>query len=419
MNELKLKQNLKKITIFFVIISFLIFAFGAVASYSLDQVFKDTMHQQINAQAIQYKNSINKKIQSGLQTLYALNSLISFSEYIQPEVFENALYESNNKLVFFRMIYFDTNGDGIRVTTNGDIEKNVKPEDMNENIQKAIKEAWTGETTISDIYYDEGIEKNVIAYVVPVKKDDKVTGVVAASQSIDTFGKTLDNQGILSDNGIVMLVDKNGEVLTSSTNLLNKNIEDVKDLKSIDDKTKDKIISSISNLKSSNIPLKINGSLCYAIVEPVDIKGWSLVIIDSATGINRSMYQNINITRVTSIISLALAIICIFSGYRQIKKSNDNLLKLAYYDRLTGAYNMEKFNMLLDEMWDKQDKNSAVVAIDIKQFKFVNEIFGEDMANKLLYQIKTIIDKNIHKEDEFFCRENADLFFIFMREAEQ
>ena len=419
MNELKLKQNLKKITIFFVIISFLIFAFGAVASYSLDQVFKDTMHQQINAQAIQYKNSINKKIQSGLQTLYALNSLISFSEYIQPEVFENALYESNNKLVFFRMVYFDTNGDGIRVTTNGDIEKNVKPEDMNENIQKAIKEAWTGETTISDIYYDEGIEKNVIAYVVPVKKDDKVTGVVAASQSIDTFGKTLDNQGILSDNGIVMLVDKNGEVLTSSTNLLNKNIEDVKDLKSIDDKTKDKIISSISNLKSSNIPLKINGSLCYAIVEPVGIKDWSLVIIDSATGINRSMYQNINITRVTSIISLALAIICIFSGYRQIKKSNDNLLKLAYYDRLTGAYNMEKFNMLLDEMWDKQDKNSAVVAIDIKQFKFVNEIFGEDMANKLLYQIKTIIDKNIHKEDEFFCRENADLFFIFMREAEQ
>ena len=130
MNELKLKQNLKKITIFFVIISFLIFAFGAVASYSLDQVFKDTMHQQINAQAIQYKNSINKKIQSGLQTLYALNSLISFSEYIQPEVFENALYESNNKLVFFRMIYFDTNGDGIRVTTNGDIEKNVKPEDI-------------------------------------------------------------------------------------------------------------------------------------------------------------------------------------------------------------------------------------------------------------------------------------------------
>lgn len=418
MNELKLKQNLKKITIFFVIISFLIFAFGAVASYSLGQVFRDTMYQQINAQAVEYKNSINRKVQSGLQTLYALNSLMSFSEYIQPEVFENALYESNNQSVFFRMVYFNNDKTGIRVTTNGDIERNIKLEDINENIQKSIKEAWDGKTSISDVYYDDGIEQNVIAYAVPVKKDNQIEGVIAASQSIDIFTPIVDTKGILSDNGIVMLVDKNGKLLTGSTNFSSKNIENINDLKSIDDKTKDKIILSASNLKQSNITLKINKSLCYAIVQPVGISDWSLVVIDNATGVNKSMYQKMHITRVTSIISLALAIICIFCGYRQIKKSNDNLLKLAYYDSLTGAYNMEKFNMLLDEVWNKEDKNSAVVAIDIKQFKFVNEIFGEDMANKLLCHIKTIIDKNINK-DEFFCRENADLFFIFMREDEQ
>ncbi len=418
MNELKLKQNLKKITIFFVIISFLIFAFGAVASYSLGQVFRDTMYQQINAQAVEYKNSINRKVQSGLQTLYALNSLMSFSEYIQPEVFENALYESNNQSVFFRMVYFNNDKTGIRVTTNGDIERNIKLEDINENIQKSIKEAWDGKTSISDVYYDDGIEQNVIAYAVPVKKDNQIEGVIAASQSINIFTPIVDTKGILSDNGIVMLVDKNGKLLTGSTNFSSKNIENINDLKLIDDKTKDKIILSASNLKQSNITLKINKSLCYAIVEPVGISDWSLVVIDNATGVNKSMYQNMHITRVTSIIPLALAIICIFCGYRQIKKSNDNLLKLAYYDSLTGAYNMEKFNMLLNEAWNKEDKKSAVVAIDIKQFKFVNEIFGEDMANKLLCHIKTIIDKNINK-DEFFCRENADLFFIFMREDEQ
>ena len=70
MNEVKLKNSIKRITIFFVITSFLIFAFGIVASHSLTLVFKDTVSRQVKSQVQEYKTSINLKIQSSLQTLY-------------------------------------------------------------------------------------------------------------------------------------------------------------------------------------------------------------------------------------------------------------------------------------------------------------------------------------------------------------
>ena len=130
MNEVKLKNSIKRITIFFVITSFLIFAFGIVASHSLTLVFKDTVSRQVKSQVQEYKIDINRKIQSSLQTLYILRSFFVSDEYINTETFQAGLYESNNQSNFIRMAYFDSEGLGIRVKTNGDIEKNINLDDI-------------------------------------------------------------------------------------------------------------------------------------------------------------------------------------------------------------------------------------------------------------------------------------------------
>ena len=417
MNEVKLKNSIKRITIFFVITSFLIFAFGIVASHSLTLVFKDTVSRQVKSQVQEYKTDINRKIQSSLQTLYILRSFFVSDEYINTETFQAGLYESNNQSNFIRMAYFDSEGLGIRVKTNGDIEKNINLDDINENAREVIAQAYNGENAISDVYYDSSLQQSVIAYAVPVKNGNEIKGVLAASQSVKILSCIMDRQSILSDEGIVMVVNSKGEVLSGSTKPLMENINNINDLTDISDEKKQEMLLSIADLKASNISITVNDSSYYAVIEPVNIRDWSIIVVDSDIGLNGSIYQNMNITRVTTIISLILAIICILYGYKQIKKNNNQLLKIAYYDSLTGAYNMEKFNMLLDDVWHKDDKKSAVVAINIRQFKFINEIFGSDMANKLLCHIKNLLDDNIN-ENEFFCRENADLFFIFMHEDE-
>ena len=417
MNEVKLKNSIKRITIFFVITSFLIFAFGIVASHSLTLVFKDTVSRQVKSQVQEYKTSINRKIQSSLQTLYILRSFFVSDEYINTETFQAGLYESNNQSNFIRMAYFDSYGLGIRVETNGDIEKNISLDDMNENVREVITQAYSGENAISDIYYDSSLQQSVIAYAVPIKNGNEIKGVLSASQSVKILSHIMDRQSIISDEGIVMVVNSKGEILSGSTKLLIEDIDNINDLTDISDEKKQEMLSSIADLKASNISITVNDSSYYAVIEPVNIRDWSIIVIDSDIGLNGSIYQNMNITRVTTIISLIIAIICILYGYKQIKKNNNQLLKLAYYDSLTGAYNMEKFNMLLDDVWHKDDKKSAVVAINIRQFKFINEIFGSDMANKLLCHIKNSLDANIN-ENEFFCRENADSFFIFMHEDE-
>lgn len=60
----------------------------------------------------------------------------------------------------------------------------------------------------------------------------------------------------------------------------------------------------------------------------------------------------------------------------------------------------------------------SVLAINVRKFKFINEIFGDIMANNFLCDIKKVLEKAV-KENEFFCRETADKFYVCMRTTDK
>lgn len=62
---------------------------------------------------------------------------------------------------------------------------------------------------------------------------------------------------------------------------------------------------------------------------------------------------------------------------------------LANHDELTGAYNREHFFRACDEkIKENPDIEFVMVSTNIRQFKLVNELFGEEVGNKIL--IKTV-----------------------------
>ncbi len=84
-------------------------------------------------------------------------------------------------------------------------------------------------------------------------------------------------------------------------------------------------------------------------------------------------------------------------------------------DPLTGTKNLHYFTMLGKQSFDF-DSHCSVAVLNIRQFKFFNEIFGHDQGNQLLIHEKKIIEKNLNG-DEFFCRDTADQFYIFFKET--
>ena len=92
-------------------------------------------------------------------------------------------------------------------------------------------------------------------------------------------------------------------------------------------------------------------------------------------------------------------------------KNKLQITKLAYEDEITGHYNYYRFIEYCQNI-NHLSKN-VLVNCDVKGFKWFNEIYGEEIANRLLKQIIICIDTQCQNE-EFCCRQSADHFVILL-----
>lgn len=116
-----------------------------------------------------------------------------------------------------------------------------------------------------------------------------------------------------------------------------------------------------------------------------------------------------------------LFLIGAFSFYVYHKKmayktlaSENKLLHLSIYDELTGAYNRTYFCKLVEKKI-MHNEQGALVALNIHNFKYINDTYGTQRADQLLCKIKEILDANM-KEGELICRPSADSFYLSILE---
>lgn len=415
MDEFKLKRDLRRLTIIFIVISAFILICGIFASISLIRIFRATQSEQNTAQAHEYCSDFQGKIQSDMRLLQSLSSFFEYSNGTSDEQFTDALYHANSKTTFSQMSYIKRDGLAISVSRDGIISTNSDFETFAPEMISTVEQAFEDKSVISNPYYDEYLKEDVITYAVPILSNSKVVGVLSANENLSNFNELLNAGSFASQRSTVAIIDKNGNIIFASSRVTTSGLKYFPDWEAIDNNAKQEIMSAFFNYKPAVIEFDVYNYECYAIIEPVNIRDWSIIVIDTKNGISDPLYQNMNITRITSIIPLILAIFCIFYGYNRMRKNNEKLLHLAYYDSLTGAYNMEKFNRLLESAWDN-NSNYHVAGINIRHFKFINELFGVEQANNLLCHIKNVLENNINL-DKFFCRESADSFFVFMRES--
>ncbi len=121
-------------------------------------------------------------------------------------------------------------------------------------------------------------------------------------------------------------------------------------------------------------------------------------------------------------IVLGLAI-CLYQLYRYSRKARremaltqQQLEQLSRYDALTGAYNGGEFRTLLGVACSRKIP-MVLVALNLRNFKYINETYGLSTADKFLRGIKRCLD-SIQQPGEFFCRQSADVFYIALRETE-
>lgn len=76
------------------------------------------------------------------------------------------------------------------------------------------------------------------------------------------------------------------------------------------------------------------------------------------------------------------------------KKRNDEIRRLAYYDTVTGLINRARIHDVINELLVK-NPNVSVIGIEIGNFRNVNESWGAEVADKLLYEFGQQLSEGI------------------------
>lgn len=405
------EKHLKKITILVVVISLVIFIAGGIGTLSLNRVQQEGIDTRIRGEVESYKDDLQQKLQVDFQTLYTLSAFLEFNEGIGKENLSRGLLESSNHNNFVRMGYFGQSGRGVRVTSGKDMETDIRLEDTSPQIQEIIKRAWKGEEAFYGISYDEELAKDVIGYAVPVYRSGEIIGALAATEEAASLKEILTDDVLFGGNGLIQMIDSEGSyVLSDETESIFSG-----DYFSGEERTR--IEKALDAEESCFSSVRYNGNVYRLYIEPTGIQDWSLFGIEALNESNKFTNQMIMITRIAFSLVLTVVIALISYGYRLLRKNNQELLRYAYYDSLTGAFNSEKFQQELTEVMKGQE-SWALAGLNIRQFKFINEIFGRNQADGLLCHVKDVLEKSVD-EGELFSRNSADMFLILFKGSDK
>ncbi|HEY9018863.1 sensor domain-containing diguanylate cyclase [Thiomicrospira sp.] len=100
----------------------------------------------------------------------------------------------------------------------------------------------------------------------------------------------------------------------------------------------------------------------------------------------------------------------------QADQQTQNLKKLAETDPLTELYNRRGFARCWKDSLDQTEKrpqNSAILAIDIDQFKQLNDHYGHDLGDQVLCTLSDLLRRLI-RESDFASRAGGDEFILVL-----
>jgi two-component system cell cycle response regulator len=104
----------------------------------------------------------------------------------------------------------------------------------------------------------------------------------------------------------------------------------------------------------------------------------------------------------------------------ELRRSMTQTLALAVTDELTGLYNRRYFDRHLALMLDKareQDRDMALMLIDMDYFKDINDTHGHDVGDAVLREFALRLKRNIRGVD-LACRFGGEEFVVLMPDTD-
>ena len=413
MDENKLKKQLFQVTGIVIIMSIILCGLVFFVTAFMADTVRDAETAQMQIEAQEYKTRILKQIDKNFEILTTVAEVYeACNEENGMEILKKSSNEINNANSFITLAFFSTDGNGF-VSTKGQGTKDYTLDYCNEEVQRVVNISFNGKRAVSKMFDSSVYDGKLFVYSVPVYKGDEVIGALSASDTLDIFEDIVNGNTVMGGEGYIHIISSSGDFLVrSSKSLVKENIDSIFDGPYLSGKDRTDIENALINEESYHGDFVYNGTKCHFYIEPLGLNGWYLFCVNVLGGYTLSYMRIFWIILAVFCIVLGIFLFLIYFGYYKFRVNSASLLRLVCYDSLTGAKNTFKFDEELQNLQKNTNKYS-IIALNIHNFKGINDVFGRKSGDKVLCYIKDVIESFLN-EGEFFCRDSADLFYITM-----
>ena len=350
-----------------------------------------------------YATIVNVQLQNYKESLDAFHISEYFDtedEYIIADFLKKYGYKKNRD---FNDIYFITTN-GKTFTTSGNI---IQLDPKIHSIFNIPENEYISNIGIlpGERSYSFRIEKKIYT------EEGNFLGVLGASVNIDSFIE--DNLGIkLGSQKSFMLVDRNGCFLLHER-------KEVIGL-AYTPKNEKFIATASKSLAQSEPGIYLseadNGDKVYIITQKVPLSNWTICIRVSMNDLNSVYTPQKRIQLQIIIISLVIIAILVIVEAWVVNLIQKKQLIATVYDPLTNLWTRQRFESEATKMIRYNPRSKfMLIEADIRGFKFINQNYGEEAADKVILEYSKILNKMINDYHAIIGRGFADHFYILIK----
>lgn len=317
-------------------------------------------------------------------------------------------------LGFDAMVLIDREGEYI-LSSNLDEEMEVDPETLFS--LDAVQDAFGGKTTTSYIG-----DQNLY-YTAPVWRYHEAQYVLVGIRSKENMQSMI---AAKSFNGKCLncIIDSEENLVLAPTDM--RPFEQLGEIfKEGSDEVRQDIVAMQEKISEGEAGVfkftSIDGKRNYLSYNSLNVNDWVLMTIVPENVISSSTERYIlrSFILIGGIVLTLAAFWLVI--YRMYNSNRKELMEIAFVDPLTMGMNNKAFQLKYQETADMEDMSEyAVVLMDVRNFKLVNESFGIKVGNEMLCYIYQVINRHMREGNgEFAARSETDHFFLCIRENEE
>ena len=416
MNETEMKKNIVHTTLLAVLISVFLGICTLIAIISIYQARKELYQEQLESFVQEYKDNLERQFSSDLESLSTISYLVGAEQLIR---LDEGFLDPIQYKQFLKLAYYRNTGEDKLEEIQKEIDQKLHNSNITDEVLKAVKISWNGEKYVSEVYWHRILKKKFIFYSVPVKNQkNEVVGALFGLKDIQVFADILNRITRSKIPFDIDWIDKDGNFITWSEHSVSK-----KKMKSIYEDhylmEDDKILlkDNIQNKQSFFTTFYVGANSYPIYFQPLTFNGWYIVCVSTIKNFKSSTHTSLMVIFSIFFISILLYVAFLFFGTRLLQNNQKKLMQLAYYDMITGAYNFEHFRSQLYKGRFEVGKCSIVI-LNIRHFQYINEVFGTERSDLLLNIVIDTI-RPFLKENEFYCRHQADQFYLLLQEGDK